>query len=80
MDTIGKHILGGQLSEYPLINKVLYTSLMGRHKVLLGGMPESLYKMILGKSLSIHELRDIFRTTILKNKELTTPFTLSKAA
>lgn len=53
---------------------------MGRHKVMLGGMPETLYKMILGKSLSIHELRDIFRTIILKNKELTTPFTISEAA
>lgn len=53
---------------------------MGRHKVMLGGMPDSLYKMILGKALSIHELRDIFRTTILKNKELTTPFPLAKAA
>ena len=41
---------------------------MGRQKVMLGGMPESLYKMILGKSLSIHEMRDIFRTIILKNK------------
>lgn len=36
--------------------------------------------MILGKSLSIHEMRDIFRTIILKNKELTTPFSTSKAA
>jgi hypothetical protein len=80
VDTIGKHILGGRLNEYPLMNKFLYTSLMGRHKVMLGGMPESLYKMILGKSLSIHEMRDIFRTIILKNKELTTPFSTSKAA
>lgn len=41
---------------------------MGRHKVMLGGMPDTLYKMILGKGLSIHELRDIFRSIILKNK------------
>ena len=62
------------------MNRFLYTSLMGRQKVMLGGMPESLYKMILGKGLSVHELRDIFRTIILKNKELTTPFSISKAA
>jgi len=36
--------------------------------------------MILGKSLSIHELRDVFRTVILKNKELTTPFSTKAAA
>jgi len=36
--------------------------------------------MILGKALSIHELRDIFRTILLKNKELTTPFSTPKAA
>jgi len=60
--------LGGKLNEYPIMNKFLYTSLMGRHKVMLGGMPESLYKMILGKSLSVHEMRDIFRTIVLKNK------------
>lgn len=53
---------------------------MGRHKVMLGGMPDTLYKMILGKALSIHELRDIFRTVIQKNNELTTPFPISKAA
>lgn len=53
---------------------------MGRHKVMLGGMPESLYKMILGKSLTIHEMRDVFRSIILKNKELTNPFTTREAA
>ena len=68
VDVIGKHILGGSLDSHPLINKFLYTSLMGRHKVMLGGMPDTLYKMILGKGLSVHELRDIFRSLVLKNK------------
>ena len=80
VDVIGKHILGGNLDNHPLINKFLYTSLMGRHKVMLGGMPDTLYKMILGKGLSVHELRDIFRSLVLKNKELTNPFTISEAA
>lgn len=62
------------------MEKFLYTGLMGRHKVMLGGMPETLYKMILGKGLSIYEMRDIFRTVLLKNKELTTPFTTKQAA
>lgn len=46
---------------------------MGGHKVMLGGMPESLYKLILGNSVTIHELRDIFKFVILKNNELTVP-------
>jgi hypothetical protein len=72
--------LSGKRTEFPLIDKLLYTGLMGRHKVMLGGMPESLYKMILGKSLTIHEMRDVFRSLILKNKELTNPFTTKEAA
>lgn len=39
VDTISKHILGGKLNEYPAMNKFLYTSLMARQKVMLGGMP-----------------------------------------
>ena len=80
VDAISTHILGNQLNDYPIINRFLYTALMARHKVMLGGMPETLYKLILGKALSIHELRDIFRTILLKNKELSSPFPLSKAA
>jgi hypothetical protein len=37
-----------------MIDKVLYTGLMGRHKIMLGGLPDVTYKMILGKGLSIH--------------------------
>lgn len=53
---------------------------MGRHKVMLGGMPETLYRMILGKSLTIHEFRDVFRTIVSRNRELTTPFSTRQAA
>ena len=41
--------------------------------MMLGGMPETQYRMILGKGLSINEMRDIFRLVILKNKELSLP-------
>ena len=80
INAISDQILGGKRTEFPLIQKFLYTGLMGRHKVMLGGMPDTLYKMILGKSLTIHELRDVFRTIIQKNNELTNPFTTRKAA
>lgn len=68
IDTIGNHVLGGRRTDYPFIDKVLYASLMGRHKVMLGGMPETLRRLILGNSLSIHELRDVFRFVLTKNR------------
>ena len=36
--------------------------------------------MILGKALTLVELRDLFRTIIMKNKELSRPFSISKAS
>jgi len=47
-----------------MIEKVLYSSLLGKHKVMLGGMPETLCRMILGKALGIHEVRDVFRLVV----------------
>jgi hypothetical protein len=52
---------------------------MGGHKVMLGGIPESLYKLILGNSVTIHELRDMFKFIILKNNELTVPSSIENA-
>ena len=37
--SIGEHILGGKRTGYSLIDKVLYTGLMGGHKIMLGGIP-----------------------------------------
>jgi hypothetical protein len=41
---------------------------MGRQKIMLGSMPETQYRMILGKGVTVEEMRDIFRLVILKNK------------
>jgi hypothetical protein len=79
VNAIGKHILGGERCEYSFIDKVLYAALMGKQRVMLGGMPETLRRLILGNSLTIHELRDIFRFVISKNKELTTPMNTKDA-
>lgn len=65
---ISTQVLGGKRTGYDLIDKVLYSGLMGKHKVMLGGMPETQFRMILGQGLSISEMRDIFRLVILKNK------------
>lgn len=34
---------------------------MGKHKVILGDMPELLLRQILGNSLSLDDLKDIFK-------------------
>ena len=52
---------------------------MGRHKIMLGGMPETQYRMILGKGISIGEMRDIFRLVMMKNRELTIPMGIKEA-
>ena len=50
---ISSQILDGRRTGYDLIDKVLYSGLMGRQKIMLGGMPETQYRMILGKGLSL---------------------------
>lgn len=52
---------------------------MGRQKIMLGGMPETQYRMILGKGVSVVEMRDIFRLVVSKNKELTIPMDIKDA-
>jgi len=34
---------------------------MGKHKVILGGMPELLLRQIVGNSLSLEDVKDIFK-------------------
>ncbi len=79
MKDIGNQILEGKRTGYNLIDKVLYAGLMGKQKIMLGGMPESLFRMIVGKSISIHEMRDIFRMIITKNRQLTLPLAVKDA-
>jgi hypothetical protein len=79
INAISEHILGGTRTGYYFIDKVLYTTLMGKQRVMLGGMPETLRRLILGNSLSIHEMRDIFRFVLAKNKELTIPMSTKDA-
>ena len=39
VNSISDYVLGGRRTDYPLIDKFLYSSLMARQKVMLGGMP-----------------------------------------
>ena len=36
-------------------------ALMGKHKVILGDMPELLLRQIIGNSLSLEDIKDIFK-------------------
>lgn len=72
--------MDGKRTGYNLIDKVLYAGLMGRHKVMLGGMPETQYRMILGKAVSVTEMRDIFRLVVMKNRDLTIPMNIKEAS
>ncbi|CAD8207800.1 unnamed protein product [Paramecium octaurelia] len=81
IQTIDEHIINHRYSEYYLINRVLYTALMGKHKVLLADMPDHLHKLNLGGTLEIQEARDLFKYTLQKTKQMNDiPITLRKAA
>lgn len=80
VNAINEYIVDGEYSDYLIINQALYKALMGKHKVLLGGMPELLYRRILGNALTVHELRDIFRFLIDHLKMMDVPLSMREAA
>jgi hypothetical protein len=70
VNAISENIIGTHFSQYPLINQALYSGLMGKHKVMLGDMPETLLRRQLGNSISIDEMRDLFKFVLKKKTEL----------
>ena len=79
IDTISQNILVNNVSQYNLINQVLYTSLLGKQKVLLGDMPDPLLRQIVGNSVSIEEMRGLFRMVLTKMEEVEKPMTMKEA-
>ena len=49
---------------------------MGKHKVILGDMPETLLRQIVGNNVSIEEMRDLFRFVMQKMQEIKQPITM----
>jgi hypothetical protein len=81
LHSINRNVLGpGLASEYPLINKALFHGLMGKHRVMLGGMPEILYRMNIAGNLTLPELRDIFKELNARQRELLEPLSLRQLA
>ncbi len=79
INAITEHVVNEEFSEYNIINQALYTSLMGKHKVILGEMPELLLRRKLGNSIPIGELRDLFKFVIGKMNDLKSPITMREA-
>jgi len=79
INAITEHVVNEDFSEYNIINQALYTSLMGKHKVILGEMPELLLRRKLGNAIPIGELRDLFKFVIGKMNDLKTPITMREA-
>ena len=61
IEAITNHIVCDQWSPYYDINQILYMALMGKHRVLLGGMPELLLRQIIGNSLTLEDVKDMFK-------------------
>ena len=61
VQSITDYIIADNWSPYYEINQLLFKALMGRHKVVLGDMPEILLRQILGNSLALDDVKDIFK-------------------
>jgi len=66
VENINKNIVGKDFSDYNMMNQILYQGLLGNHKILLGEMPEILLRQIIGNSLSLDEMKDLFRFVVKK--------------
>lgn len=80
VQTINKHLIGSDFSSVPMINQVVYKSLMGKQKVLFGDMSEILYRRIIANSLTLEEMKDVFRFLTDKLKSLDEPVSYREAA
>jgi hypothetical protein len=59
--SITNNIICDNWSPFYEVNQILFKALMGKHKVVLGDMPEILLRQILGNSLSLEDLKDVFK-------------------
>jgi len=80
IQSINENIIYKNYSQYHLVNRTLYTGLMGKQKVMLGDMPEPLLRSILGNTVDIHEMRDLFKFVLTKMKELKQPISIRDAS
>ena len=53
---------------------------MGKHKVMLGDMPENLLRLIVGNHVNIEEMRDLFKFVLTSMKGLKEPISIKEAS
>jgi hypothetical protein len=79
IEAITNHIVCDNWSPYYEINQILYKALMGKHKVVLGDMPEILCRQILGNSLSLEDFKDVFKYVLEQIGKAKVPITMRTA-
>jgi hypothetical protein len=79
VEAITNHIICDNWSPYYEINQILYKALMGKHKVILGDMPEILLRQILGNSLSLEDVKDIFKFVLEQISKSKVPMSMHTA-
>ncbi len=79
IEAITNHIICDNWSPYYEINQILFKALMGKHKVVLGDMPEILLRQILGNSLSLEDCKDIFKFVLEQIAKTRVPVTMQTA-
>lgn len=79
IEAITNHIICDKWSPYFEINQLLFKSLMSKHRVLLGDMPEILLRQIIGNSLTLDECKDIFKFVLEQISKARVPMTMQAA-
>jgi len=69
IQAITDYVICDKWSPYHEINQTLFVGVMGKQKILLGDMPEILLRRILGNTISINEVRDIFKSVLKSIKD-----------
>ena len=80
VEAINRHVIGPNVSDYGVLNQIVYKSLMGKQKLMFGDMSELLYRRILGNSLTLAELKDVFRFLTEQLKKMEQPTSYREAA
>ena len=79
IQSITDYIVCDKWSPYYEVNHALYLALMGKHKVILGDMPEILLRQIIGNSLSLEDAKDIFKYVLDQISKAKIPITMETA-
>lgn len=64
VQAITDYIVCDNWSPYYEVNQILYKGLMGKQKIILGDMPDVLLRQIIGNSLTLDDVKDIFKFTL----------------